>query len=107
MARGDQAKAEVVRKLQEAFGADYIGEANKKYYVWAKDNGQKCQISISLTCPKVELEVGAAAPATSNGGWDFESAAIAQPIGQTSFEPAEITEEEENNIAELLRRIGM
>lgn len=37
MARGSIAKENVVAKIQEAFGADWIGEENKKYYVWAKD----------------------------------------------------------------------
>lgn len=106
MARGDQAKLEVIKKLQEVFGDDYIGENSKKYYVWAKENGQKIQIAISLTCPKVELEVGAASPAVSNGGWDFEAAAV-QPVAQSKFEPAEITAEEQANIADLLKAIGL
>lgn len=107
MARGANAKLEVIKKIQEAFGNDYIAEVDKKIYVWANDGGEKVQIAISLTCPKVEVGVGAAAPATSNGGWDFESAAVAQPVSQTKFEPAEITEEEQNNIAELLKKLGL
>lgn len=110
MAKGDYAKSEVVRKLQEAFGDDYIGESQKKYYVRVSDGGaQKIQIAISLTCPKVELEVGGAASqvATSGGGWDFDTAASSSPSAQVKPEPAEITEQEQNNIAEMLRRLGL
>lgn len=52
MAKGNIAKAAIANKLQEVFGNDYVGEQDKKYYIWADDGGEKVQIAISMTCPK-------------------------------------------------------
>ena len=49
--------------LAESFGKDWIGESDKKYYVWANDGGERVQIAISLTCPK--NPVGATVSPTS------------------------------------------
>ena len=57
MARGQEAKNYVAKKLAEAFGADYIGEIDKKYYVWSKENGERVQVAISMTCPKTPVEL--------------------------------------------------
>ena len=103
MAKGAIAKQEVVKKLMEAFGEDYIGESANKHYVWAKDGGEKFQIAISLTCPKTPIgtvDVNAA----FGDGIDFEAAPV---VAQTTFEPAEITPEETQNIADLMARLGL
>ena len=104
MARGSIAKENVIAKIQEAFGADWIGEENKKYYVWAKDgSSEKVQICISLTCPK--NPVGTVDMSSAFGdGIDFEAAPI---VAQTTFTPAEITEEEKQNLAGLMERLGL
>ena len=47
MAKGAIAKQVVINKIAEAFGADYIGEVDKKLYVWADENGEKIQIAIA------------------------------------------------------------
>ncbi len=52
MAKGSVAKEKVVEKLKSAFGADYIGEFDKKVYLWADDGGERVQITISMTCHK-------------------------------------------------------
>ena len=41
MARGNVAKENVANKLREAFGQDWIGEFDKKYYIYANDGGEK------------------------------------------------------------------
>ena len=103
MARGSIAKENVVAKIQEAFGTDWIGEENKKYYVWAKDGSEKVQICISLTCPK--NPVGTVDMSSAFGdGIDFEATPI---VAQTTFTPAEITEEEKQNLADLMERLGL
>ena len=40
MAKGSIAKDAVVEKIAEAFGEDFLGSYDKKYYVRAKENGQ-------------------------------------------------------------------
>ena len=56
--RGEGAKNNVVKKIQEAFGEDFIGIKDKKIYVNAIDsaNKEKLQIAITLTLPKAVVE---------------------------------------------------
>ena len=104
MARGSIAKDVVANKIKAAFGQDWIGEYDKKYYIWATENGERIQIAISMTCPKVQVEVAAAAP---GGDFNFEDDAPAAPIVATGFAPAEITDEERNNIVEMMKALGL
>ena len=105
MARGNLAKENVTKKIAQAFGADYIGEYDKKIYVWGMENGEKVQIAISLTCPKNPIgEIDfKAEPGDSLNFEDMSAAPIAG--GDTSS--AEITDEEKKNIAELMRKLGL
>ena len=106
MARGQEAKNYVAKKLAEAFGSDYIGEVDKKYYVWSKENGERVQIAISMTCPKVPVETSGYVQV---GDWNFEDAAD-MPVTVTVTAPAapiEISTEERENIADLMRKLGL
>ena len=107
MAKGQQAKNNVAQKIREIFGADFIGEYDKKIYVWTQENGEKVQVAISLTCPKTPISVSAGTPVPNfSDGMDFENmgTTTAEP---TVFVPAEITEKEKENIAELMARLGL
>lgn len=94
MARGNDAKAEVVARIAEAFGEDYIGEFDKKFYVWANEGGQKLQIAIALTCPKTFID---AAPTAPTGNLDFTA-----PV-----QSVEITEDEKARLNDLMQRLGL
>lgn len=100
MARGATAKLEVQKKIAEAFGEAYIGEVDKKLYVWANDGGERVQIAIALTCPKNNIEIDGTAAAQPENAFDF---------GETppKREPAKISEQEQQNIAELLKKLGL
>ena len=104
MARGNDAKQQVIQKISQAFGSDWIGEVDKKYYVWANENGEKLQIAITLTCPKTMVEVAAPTkPATFGNKIDFEA-------GDNFIPPAravEITEEEKKNLEDLMKKLGL
>lgn len=103
MAKGNSAKTRVVKKIKEAFGKDFIAEVDKKLYVWADDDGERVQIAISLTCPKVQIETGETTNMFSNSyGYDFEAmdSAPAAPV-------ADITPDEKENIANLLAKLGL
>lgn len=99
MAKGANAKNVVINKIATAFGADYIGEVDKKVYVWADDGGEKVQIAIALTCPKTQV---AAAPVVNND-WDFEDGPAI--TGQQT--KLEITDEEKARIADMMSRLGL
>lgn len=105
MAKGAEAKAYVANKLAEAFGEDYIGEVDKKYYVWAYEGGEKIQIAIAMTCPKNPVGVATVSTGSRDGGMDFENMTVATVA--TGFQPAEITETEKKNIADLMSRLGL
>lgn len=95
MAKGSIAKTNVVAKLEAAFGADYIGEFDKKVYVFADDGGERVQIAIAMTCPKNEITVGQPKNATETGP--------AQPV---TVNPATTPEEEQAALDLLYEKLG-
>ena len=101
MARGSLAKESVAAKIQEAFGESYIGEFDKKIYVWANDGGERVQIAISLTCPKNMINTSEVAAADKPFEWS-SSATVSTAPPQT-----QITEEEKNTLEELVKRLGL
>lgn len=101
MAKGAIAKENVIKTIAKAFGTNYVGEFDKKLYVWADDGGERVQVSIALTCPKVYRGVEETGEAVLN--FD-EPAAADVPAG---FKPAEITKEEEETLADLIAKFGL
>lgn len=105
MARGAEAKAYVAQKLAEVFGADYIGEVDKKYYVWSVENGEKVQVALAMTCPKTPVGTAVVSTGSRDGGMDFENMTVSTVA--TGFQPAEITETEKKNIADLMTKLNL
>lgn len=97
MARGSVAKENIINKLAETFGENFIGEVDKKIYVWADDGGEKVQIAITLTCPKTMVE--AAPPSGSNE--------VGSTPVTTSAASVEIGDEERANIQALMAKLGL
>lgn len=107
MAKGAVAKENVTKIFAEAFGSNFIGEYDKKIYVWANDGGEMVQIAVSLTCPKNPIEVDTSV-STATGDWDFsDTPKPAGPIAVANAAPAEITAEEKANIADLMAKLGL
>lgn len=101
MARGAIAKQVITKKLQDAFGADFLGEVDKKIYLQAPENGEMVQIAISMTCPKNTIEVSNAT-VVSNGMIDFE----AQDV-KVATHTTEISEDERATVVEMMKRFGL
>ena len=103
MARGSIAKEEVVKKLKDAFGANFIGEIDKKVYIWADDGGERVQIAISMTCPKNPVATINTKELNYNTGIDFtnEDTVVIVP------EKTEISDEEKANVRKLMQRMGL
>ena len=99
MARGNDAKSQVEKKIVKALGDDYIGTFDKKIYTWAMDDGERIQVAISMTCPKTFI-----GNEPKNDSLDFD--AMENPGQVSSFKPAEITEEETANVNKLLAELG-
>ena len=104
MAKGAIGKQNVIQKIAEAFGKDFIGEHDKKIYVWTQENGERIQIAISLTCPKVMIDAMDAemleAPA---GDFDWSMDTPAAPKAA----PVEISQEEKDTVANLMAKLGL
>jgi len=94
MAKGTIAKQEVISKIQSAFGSDFAGENAGKAYVWADDGGERVQIAIALTCPKVPY---GEAPAQT---LDFD-------LVETPKPQVDVTQEEKDNLAQMMARLGL
>ena len=110
MARGSIAKEEVAKKIIECFGQDQAFIYDKKLYINTKENGERLQICITLTCPKnlVGIEAtGSPVPKSAfTGGLDFESMGAAG-VAPEPFKPAEITPDEKATVQELMKRLGL
>ena len=100
--KGQIAKEKVKEKIIQIFGNDYIGEFDRKYYVWEKDGAEKVQIAIALTCPKVYRGIEETAPTALNFEDDEPGVNT-----DTAFKPAEITQEEKDTLADLMKRLNL
>lgn len=101
-AKGSVAKENVVKKIAQAFGDDYVGEYDKKYYLWADDGGSRVQICVSLTCPKVYR--GVEETLSSEMNFDDDDGA---PTAASTFVPADITQKEQDDLAALMEKLGL
>ena len=107
MAKGAVAKENVTKILAEAFGSNFIGEYDKKIYVWVNDGGEMVQIAMSLTCPKNPIQVDTTVT-TDAGDWDFsDNPKMNATVAVANAAPAEITEEEKTNVANLMAKLGL
>lgn len=102
--RGTKAKEEVVKKIAEAFGDAYLGEYQKKYYVKMRENGETVQVAIALTCPKTAVSDFTSLDFDNNElNFEDEDGNVIRPQSKTT----EITPQEEENLRELLDKLGL
>ena len=112
IARGNQAKEWVSKKIIETFGQDSCFEYDKKLYINTKEDGAPIQIALTLTCPKnmVGVEIAsenASLPKSAfSGGLDFENMG-ATTVAPAPTQPAEISEKERETVIELMKRLGL
>ena len=104
MAKGTIGKQNVINKIKQAFGADFIGEYDKKMYVWTTENGERIQIALSLTCPKVPVAIS---DNPTTGDFNFEDDAPNVVVAAGAYQPAEITKEERERVNDLMKRLGL
>lgn len=98
MAKGAIAKQVVEDKIREVFGKDFLGVADKKVYVQAEEDGQMVQVAITMTCPKTPFAASGTAADT------FPEGNFAEP---TEYKPAEITNEELDNVRKMIKELGL
>ena len=101
MAKGNEAKAALIKRFAAAVGADYLGEQDKKYYFNSKENGEVVQIAVSMTCPKT--------PVTFNGhggdlNFDDEDGSV---IASSGGSPVEMSEDEQATLDRLMKELDL
>lgn len=101
--KGNVAKQNVTAKLKEAFGADFVGEVDKKIYVWADDGGERVQIALSMTCPKTAIGVINESELSYNTGHNFEDSNVIIQKQPTS----DISESEREKVRELMKKLNL
>lgn len=96
--KGQEAKDKVIKKISDAFGDKYIGEVDKKFYVWSEENGAPMQVCISMTIPKNPVNTdGMTAPASK----------IEFILDTPIIPAAEISEKEKQIAEDLLKKLGL
>ena len=100
MAKGQESKDNVKKKIIESFGADYAGEYDKKLYVWTTENGVRSQVCLTMTCPKVFRGVEETTPTALNFDDDGD-------FPTTEPKKVDITPEEKETLQELMARLGL
>lgn len=112
-AKGSNAKLDVIAKLQEVFGENFIGEVDKRVYVYANDGGEMVQIAIAMTCPKTPVEASPAVAASGTvlqckidpDGKTTDYTGVKGPIPQSGA--FEISDEESEKVADLLAELNI
>lgn len=53
-AKGNEAKQNLLKRMEELFGKDYVGydAAAKKFYIWSREDGVRTQVALAMTVPK-------------------------------------------------------
>ena len=94
MARGAIAKQEVIAKIKEVF-PEAFEYGSKELRIPLEEDGQRVEIKVALTCAKTNVG-GDGASVTSQVQSEVVVDNVAAP-----------TEEEKQNIAELMNRLGL
>ena len=94
MARGAIAKEEVLNKIKEVFPSLFI--YGKEIRIPMEEDGQRVEIKVALTCAKTNVGGESASEASGVESNDAIDVAAAAP-----------TEEEKENIAKLMDRLGL
>jgi 5,10-methenyltetrahydromethanopterin hydrogenase len=103
-AKGTEAKEKVKKIIADAFGQNFIGEYDKKLYINTTENGEQIQVAISLTCPKIPIALDATA---ISGDLNFEDDSTSGIIGKPTQTTTVISDEEKQNIKDLMERLGL
>jgi hypothetical protein len=102
MAKGAQAKSEVVKKILSTFEGSFLYNDGKEVRIPMYEAGELVQIKVALTCAKENVEIGAdnAIPG------DFPAPKMTSPTPEKTT-PVQPTEDEKQKVAALLKSLGL
>lgn len=108
-AKGSQAKQDITNKLLETFEGSFLYNDGKEIRIPAMEDGMEVQIKVTLTCAKTNVNAGddtaipgSKAASTAAGKINFEDISV-----ETVAEALKPTQEEKENIASLLKTLGL
>lgn len=95
MARGNIAKINLLEKFKAALGQDFVGmdTDGKKAYFWSTENGEKMQVCITMTVPKIPLAI--------------ESAPQEMVFGDGPVPVSPISEDEQATLDRLMKELNL
>lgn len=100
MAKGQITKELVAQAIIFALGEHYIGTYDKKIYCQYEENGEQVQVAISMTCPKTAVQ-----PVSVSHDWTSPESET--QVAPTEFVPAEITQEEKDNLQAMMEKLNL
>lgn len=106
MAKGAQAKIQVMNKLMEVFDGAFLYNDGKELRIPLTENGEQVQIKVTLTCAKDNALPGEM-KVTSNESYHFGETLQATVTENKEIKPVEPTAEEKENVKSLLAALGL
>ena len=108
MAKGTESKSYITKKILETFEGSFLYNDGKEIRIPLKEDGEICQIKVTLTCAKTNVSIEDSTPAefkeapAADNELNFEDA-------QISLTPATVnaTPEERANIARLVEKFNI
>lgn len=101
MAKGSIAKQNITKQILSTFEGAFEYNGGKEIRVPVYENGELVQIKITLTCAKENVECGA--DSAVPGSFPVTN----QPVTPERTTPIAPTEDEKQNVANLLRSLGL
>ena len=102
MARGAEAKSFVAKKILETFAGSFLNNDGKEIRIPCQEAGETVQIKVALTCAKENVEMGA--DAAMPGDFPAPKMTAPTPVREAPVQPSE---EEKQNVANLLKSLGL
>ena len=101
MARGNEAKQRIFKKLLEVFPGSFMQD-DKILRIVEQEDGQIVEIKVTLTAAKDILGTAAAAPAKEEFDWSDEKLDPVSTVAKN-----DLSEQEKANIKKMMEALGL
>ena len=100
MAKGTQAKENLIQQFMQAPGIRFAGQVdNKDYYFWSTENGEQVQIKVNMTCPKIPMQF---ADTSGDMNWEDDDVPAAP-----AAKPKEMSADEQATLERLMKELNL
>ena len=102
--KGSQAKELITNKILETFEGSFLVNGGKEIRIPITEDGVLLQIKVALTCAKTNVDPNGEDMLSINDKIDFSAL---DSGAATIAEATKPTEEEKQNVADLLKALGL